>query len=153
MFHKTYALALIAAFAFIAPVHAQSAQVNTQETEQNGAAVGTGNAVNQGVFQGSSQGQTNVGHPYSGNPQLQGSGQKATQNGAAVGTGNVVNQGIGQANIQTQTNQNYQRYHRGNPQLQGSGQKTPQNGAAVGVWNGVNQNTEQFNNQGQFGSH
>ena len=84
-------------------------QISGQEGVQNGAAVGTGNYVEQELNQTSLQNQKIApsysgyyGTPQPGTPQIQISGQEGAENGATVGTGNYVGQELNQTNWQHQ---------------------------------------------------
>jgi hypothetical protein len=85
-------------------VFAQETQLNIQGASNSGAAVGTGNFVNQNIDQTSFQDQFSVdGYYPSADPQAQISVQDASNSGAAIGHGNFVNQDIDQVSGQFQT--------------------------------------------------
>ncbi len=93
-------------------VFAQQVESNFQGASNSGAAVGTGNFVNQNIDQTSFQDQFQLdGYYYGAEPQVQQSVQDASNSGAAVGTGNFVNQDIDQYNQQVQTDVGGYGYH------------------------------------------
>jgi opacity protein-like surface antigen len=88
-------------------VFAQEVQTNIQGASNSGAAIGTGNFVNQNIDQTSFQDQLQVdGYYYGADPQVQMSVQDASNSGAAIGHGNLVNQNIDQSSGQFQTDVN-----------------------------------------------
>jgi hypothetical protein len=85
-------------------VFAQEVQSSFQGASNSGAAIGTGNVLNQNIDQTNLQNQLQLdGYYNSVEPQVQTSVQGATNSGAAVGHGNVLNQDIDQINGQFQT--------------------------------------------------
>ncbi|MBE9167163.1 hypothetical protein IQ238_06335 [Pleurocapsales cyanobacterium LEGE 06147] len=102
---KSLGLIATAALAFSpVAVFAQEIQTNFQGASNSGAAIGTGNFVNQNINQTNFQDQLQLdGYYYGTDPQVQTSVQDASNSGAAVGTGNFVNQNIDQFNGQIQT--------------------------------------------------
>jgi opacity protein-like surface antigen len=100
-------LGLIATIALtLSPVavFAQSVESNIQSARNSGAAIGTGNYLQQDITQFNNQGQFDV-NGYL-NPQGQVSVQDAANSGATVGEYNNLNQNIGQYNGQGQVDVN-----------------------------------------------
>ncbi|MBE9168273.1 hypothetical protein IQ238_12365 [Pleurocapsales cyanobacterium LEGE 06147] len=101
---STFGILATVALAF-SPVaaFAQQAQISSQSANNNGAAVGHGNYVDQEIDQTNYQTQLEVpGYYHQADPQLQISGQDASNNGAAVGNYNYVDQNIDQYSDQWQ---------------------------------------------------
>lgn len=108
MLSKKYTLTAIASLAVVfCPLvaSADQAQVNSQDSKNSAAAIGTNNTVIQNTEQTSIQDQIDVNKYRKGagsDPQLQINQQNSSNSAAAVGQGNAVIQNTQQLNSQMQ---------------------------------------------------